>query len=109
MAVDAWQLFEEVNVTYVRCLGEMTPNELDVANIGELKFDLHNLKVGNRLRHEFRFNHGIAEQSAADMQSSDIIRTVAQQQSRLNCFLPSQAIEPNFVNVDEQCHAISSL
>eukprot|EP00171_Calliarthron_tuberculosum_P007567 IDg7567t1 len=55
------------------------------------------IEVGNPLSQDFKLNHGLAEQGAADRRRRDIIRTEDQQVSRMNCHLPSQAVETRFI------------
>lgn len=68
VGVDAGKLIEELDRDYLRLMKETPLGETAVGSLSEIKFDLDYLKGGNRVRHEFRFNHGLVEQSAADRQ-----------------------------------------
>lgn len=83
----------------MRLLKEIPLGEPAVGSFSELKFDLNYLKVGSRVHHEFRFNHGLVGLGATDRQRRDMTRTVAQQEARIDCYLPSKAMEAKFVSL----------
>lgn len=69
-------------------------------SLGELKLHLYYLKVENRVRNDICFNHGLVELIAADRLRRNMIRTVSNQEARIDFYLPSQCIEIKFFTLD---------
>eukprot|EP00171_Calliarthron_tuberculosum_P000813 IDg813t1 len=74
--VDAWQLIDETDSPYLRQLtGDVPACSVGVPD--DLVFDSRFVFFGNRLRHDFRFHHGLEVEASAMRTNLHRLRAVA--------------------------------
>lgn len=91
--VDAWLLRDESERAYVRHLAGGVLPICTVMDLEALEFDARFVLFDCRVRHDFRFQFSLPDESAVDRRARDKLRVIDAQAGRVDCYLHAAAGE----------------